>query len=411
MPYSAEACWQQLAVVQAHRDRGELCPYFFDGPGGAQMPQSVLAAMSEYWQGGNANLGAPYASSERVGQIVEQGRVSAAALLNAPPAQIIFDQNMSSLAFKLSRAISQRWRRGDQIIVTQLDHFANVSSWQRAAQDRGVDVITVGLDKQGWQLDYAKLEALLSPKVKLLAVSGASNVCGSIVNLARVAEMANAAGAMLAIDAVHLLPHQLMDVQALDCAVVFGSAYKFCGPHLGFAYLAEPWLSELEAYRVSAATNLGPGRFETGTQSFAAIAGMSAAIDYLAQWGERDAGLRARLVDSYAQFSAHEQGLSERFIRWLQARPQWQLYGLPLADSALRTPTFALSHPQYSPYQLAKQLGEQGVYCGAGHFYAPALLEQWGLAPQPGVLRLGFMHYTLAQQVDELCRLLDGCIA
>lgn len=278
------------------------------------MPQSVLDAMIGYLGHYNSNLGGHYFSSQITVDVMAQARQSAQALLNAPSADnIVFGANMTSLTFQLSRAISRDWQAGDEVIVTALDHYSNVSSWQQAAQDKGAIVHQVRVNESDCTLDMAHLEQLLNEKTRLVAVTYASNTTGSIVDVERVVELAHSVGAQVYVDAVHYLPHHLVDVQALGCDFLACSAYKFFGPHVGIAFVAEPWLQSLQPYKVEPATNVGPGRFETGTQSFEGLAGVTASVEYLAQFGEPHLPLRQRLVQSYAQYNLHEERLSQHF--------------------------------------------------------------------------------------------------
>ncbi|WP_163132277.1 cysteine desulfurase-like protein [Agarivorans sp. Alg241-V36] len=406
MSFSVEAARELFPALNESNQSG--IPTYLDGPGGAQLPQTVLQAMNDYFIKGNSNLGGAFASSKHTEEIVEKGREQARILLNAASANnIVFDANMTSLTFKLSRAISRDWQPNDEILVSALDHYSNVSSWQQAAADKGATVHQVNIDPTNCNLDYTHLESLLNSNTRLLALTYASNTSGSIVDLQRVIAKAKSVGAMVYVDAVHYVPHRLVDVQQLGCDFLLCSAYKFFGPHLGIAYVADPWLEQLKPYKVEPATNLGPGRFETGTQSFAAIAGMSAAVDYLAHWNPQQ-NMRAALAASFEQFAAHEQGLSQNFLERLATHPQVTLYG----ESSLqrlhkRTATFSMRWPSISPQQIAAMLGEHNIATWHGHFYAQGMMEQLGLMDKGGVLRVGFMHYNTHQEVDRLWDLLD----
>ncbi|MDO6762717.1 cysteine desulfurase-like protein [Agarivorans sp. 1_MG-2023] len=384
-------------------------PVFLDGPGGSQVPSSVIQAMADYLLGGNSNLGGAFSVSKRTEQVLQTGRESAQALLNAPSANnIIFDANMTSLTFKLSRAISRDWNSDDEVIVSRLDHYSNVSSWQHAAADKGARVHNVNIDPQNCNLDYQHFESLINPNTRLVAITYASNTSGSIVDLQRVIVKAKSVGAMVYVDAVHYVPHGLVDVQALGCDFLVCSAYKFFGPHLGIAYVADPWLEHLEPYKVEPATNIGPGRFETGTQSFEAIAGMTAAVEYLAHWNSDSDDLRSALVKSYQQFNAHEQALSHHFLERLSKHPHAQLYGESSNQRlANRTATFSLRWPNHAPEQIAGMLADHNIATWHGHFYAQGMMQQLDILDKGGVLRIGFMHYNTHQEIDQLWDLLD----
>lgn len=356
------------ALAQYHNDKPVT---FFDGPGGSQVPQLVLDSMVGYLGRFNANLGGHYFSSQVTVDVMQNARESAQALLNAPSSgNIVFGANMTSLTFQLSRAISRDWQVGDEIIVSALDHYSNVSSWQQAAEDKGVTVHQVRINEEDCTLDMEHLSRLLSDKTRLVAVTYASNTTGSIVDVQQVVSMAHNVGAQVYVDAVHYAPHHLVDVQALGCDFLACSAYKFFGPHVGIAYIADQWLHSIRPYKVEPATNIGPGRFETGTQSFEGLAGVVSAVEYLAQFGEVGLPLRQRLEQSYQLYEQHEQRLSERFLQRLNALDGVNLFGIAKEDSQLRTPTFALTFDRYSPEFIAKTLGEHNICVWNGHFYA-----------------------------------------
>lgn len=309
---------------------------------------------------------------------------------------------MTSLTFQLSRAISRNWRAGDEIIVTSLDHYSNVSSWQQAADDKQAKVLQARVNEQDCSLDIEHLLSLISPRTKLVALTYASNTTGSVVDVKRVVEAAHNVGAMVYVDAVHYAPHHLVDVQQLGCDFLACSAYKFFGPHVGIAYVAPKWLQALQPYKVEPGTNIGPGRFETGTQSFEGLAGVIAAVKYLAQWGNDGDDLRTRLIDSFQQFNQHESAISERFLARLAELEGVTLLGRDEANSEVRTPTFALTFDNHSPEEIAKKLGKRNICVWNGHFYALGLVRQLGLEESGGVVRIGFMHYNTLEEVDIL---------
>ncbi|MDA0382397.1 cysteine desulfurase-like protein [Vibrio owensii] len=396
------------ALAQYHNDRPVT---FFDGPGGSQVPQSVLDSMVNYLGRFNSNLGGHYFSSQATVDVMQSARESAQALLNAPSSgNIVFGANMTSLTFQLSRAISRDWKEGDEIIVSALDHYSNVSSWQQAAEDKGVVVHQVRINEEDCTLDLAHLQSLLNEKTRLVAVTYASNTTGSIVDMHQVVKMAHSIGAQVYVDAVHYAPHHLVDVQALGCDFLACSAYKFFGPHVGIAYLADQWLHSVKPYKVEPATNIGPGRFETGTQSFEGLAGVTAAVEYLAQFGDEDASLRQRLEQSYALYSQHEQQLSEHFLQRLGALDGVNLFGINNESNQLRTPTFALTFDKYAPEFIAKTLGEHNICVWNGHFYALGLVRQLGLEESGGVVRIGCMHYNTTAEIDMLFDVLENIL-
>ena len=381
---------------------------FFDGPGGSQVPISVLEAMSHYLGRYNANLGGHYFSSQKTTQLMNDARAACQALLNAPSSDsIVFGANMTTLTFSLSRAISRTWQAGDEIIVTALDHFANVNSWQQAAEDKSVQVYMARVNPLDCSLDIEHLLSLVTPQTRLIAITLASNATGSIVDIAPVVAAARAVGAQVYVDAVHYAPHHLIDVQALDCDYLVCSAYKFFGPHIGMAYIAPQWLQVIQPYKVEPAPEFGPGRFETGTQSFEALAGLIATIEYLAQWGEEGASLRQRLERSFITYNQYETQLSIHFLTNLAALQGVTLWGQQDSDAEKRTPTFALTFDCASPIEVAKALGEQNICVGNGHFYALGLVRQLDLEKSGGVLRIGMMHYNSTAEVDRLLEALS----
>lgn len=396
------------ALAQYHNHRPVT---FFDGPGGSQVPQSVLDSMVNYLGRFNSNLGGHYFSSQATVDVMQSARDSAQALLNAPSSgNIVFGANMTSLTFQLSRAISRDWKEGDEIIVSALDHYSNVSSWQQAAEDKGVVVHQVRINEEDCTLDLEHLQSLLNEKTRIVAVTYASNTTGSIVDMHQVVKMAHSIGAQVYVDAVHYAPHHLVDVQALGCDFLACSAYKFFGPHVGIAYVADQWLHSVKPYKVEPATNIGPGRFETGTQSFEGLAGVTAAVEYLAQFGDEDASLRQRLEQSYALYSQHEQQLSEHFLQRLGALDGVNLFGINNESNQLRTPTFALTFDKYSPEFIAKTLGEHNICVWNGHFYALGLVRQLGLEESGGVVRIGCMHYNTTAEIDMLFDVLENIL-
>ena len=386
-------------------------PIFLDGPGGSQVPQSVLNAMSAYLGHYNSNLGGAFFSSDKTVELMANARQAAADLLNAPSAQnIVFGPNMTSLTFSFSRAISRDWQAGDEIIVTNADHFSNVSSWQQAAEDKGVKVNTTLINEADCSLDMTQFESLLNSKTKLVAVTYASNTTGSINDIKRIIELAHAVGALVYVDAVHYAPHELIDVQALDCDFLACSAYKFFGPHLGMVYGKKEHLEGFTPYKVEPAKDVAPGRWETGTQSFEAMAGFIAAVDYIAAISELDDGhtRREKLTAAFAKTKQHEMALSEHFLTRLVNYPRIKLYGIDDFDRLNeRTPTFALTFEGLEPRAVSEFLGKQHICVWDGHFYAQGLCKQLNVLDTGGVVRIGCMHYNTVEELDKLFDMFD----
>jgi cysteine desulfurase family protein (TIGR01976 family) len=376
---------------------------FLDGPGGTQSPQTVLDALSGYLAYGSSNLSGPFVTSQHADVVVADARQAMADLLNANrPEEVSFGQNMTSLTFSFSRALSRTWQAGDEIVVTRLDHDANISPWLMAAEDRDVTVRWLDFNPADCTLNLADLPGLLNEKTRLLAITAASNAVGSITDLGTAVQMAHAAGALAYIDAVHYTPHGLVDVQAIDCDFLVCSVYKFFGPHTGVLYGKYEHMESLTAYKVRPASNHAPGKWETGTQSFESLAGVTAAVEYLASIGEGETR-RARLVQAMERTKSYEMMLGERFLLGATAVPGLKVYGIiDIERLAERTPTFAVSLAGFTPEQVAAYLGEQGIFVWDGHYYAIAVMERLGLLDKGGLVRIGFAHYNTVDEVDRL---------
>jgi cysteine desulfurase family protein (TIGR01976 family) len=379
---------------------------FLDGPGGTQTPQSVIDAMVHYLQHNNSNSGGAFITSHNTRQVVAATRQAVADLFNAArPEEIVFGQNMTSLTFAVSRAISRTWQPGDEIVVTRLDHDANISPWVMAAAERQVTVRWLDFRPEDCSLELAELPNLLHEKTRLVAVTHASNAVGTVVDVRRVVEMAHQAGALVYVDAVHFTPHGPIDVQALDCDFLASSAYKYYGPHTGVLYGKYELLDRLEAYKVRPASGRPPGKWETGTQSFESIAGVGAAVDYLASIGPAEAGAerRLRLRQALQSIRHYEALISDRFLRGATTVPGLRVYGITDVERIdERTPTFAVSLPGRTPREVAEALGDQGIFVWDGHYYAVAVMERLGLLEQGGLVRIGFVHYNTFEEVDRV---------
>ncbi len=391
---------------------------FFDGPGGTQTPLGVIDAMGAYLSRDNSNLGGAFITSQRTVQMAAEARQAMADLLNASrPEEIAFGQNMTSLTFAASRAIARTWSAGDEIIVTYLDHDANITPWVMAAADRRVTVRWLKIRTEDCTIDFQHLADLLNERTRLVAVTYASNAVGSMVDVRRVAAMAHQAGALVYVDAVHCAPHNPIDVQALDCDFLACSAYKFFGPHTGIMFGKYDLLDSLEAYKVRPAPGKPPGKWETGTQSFESLAGVKAAVDYLERLdpgGEDGAlagfsGRRARLKRAMLAIKAYEAELSQHFLNRATTVPGLKVYGITDPERLdERAPTFAVSLAGHSPRQVAEYLGRQGIFVWDGHYYAVAVMEQLGTLDQGGLVRIGFVHYNTVEEIDRLIEALTA---
>ena len=377
---------------------------FLDGPGGTQAPQRVIDAMTGYLQRGSSNLGGHFVTSREAGEAVDSARAAIMDFLNARrPEEIIFGQNMTSLTFSISRAIAREWRPGDEIIVTRMDHDANISPWLRAAEDRGVTVRWLDFRPDNCTLMLDTLPELLNERTQLVAVNYASNAVGTITDVARVAEMAHTSGALVYVDAVHYAPHDTIDVQALDCDFLACSVYKFFGPHTGVVYGKYELLASLTAYKVRPADDEPPGKWETGTQSFESLSGVTAAVDYLAAIGSEGGTRRSQLVRAMRAIKQYEAMLSERFLRAVMTVPGLRVYGITdVEELDRRTPTFAISLAGFSPEEVATYLGDRGIFVWNGHYYAVAVMERLGFLESGGLVRIGFTHYNTVEELDRL---------
>jgi cysteine desulfurase family protein (TIGR01976 family) len=386
-------------------------PVFFDGPGGTQVPQRVLDAMVGYLGAYNSNLfDSPFFAVQKTHEVVREARVAAAAFVNAPRAEdIIFGASMSALTSHMSRSIAAEWQEGDEIIVTALDHYANVSFWQRVAEERGVTCHVVHVKVPDCTLDYEHLERLVSEKTRLVAFTLASNVSGSRVDAQRVIKAAKAVGALTYADSVHAAAHFLPDVQALDCDFLACSAYKFCGPHLGILYGRQEHLKRLRPYKVEPASHEPPECWEMGTKSFEALSGFTAAIHYMVSFNNHSS-LRESLKAFYKDIFAYEQGWSRRFLERAGDIEGMRIYGLNDVDQvAARSPTFAFTIEGYHPKAVSDHLAHAGIATGFGNFYAQGLIEALDLAEEGGVVRAGCVHYNTLDELERFFEVLSGC--
>lgn len=377
---------------------------FFDGPAGTQSPHTVIAAMGDYLASGSSNLGGEFIVSQRTNTVAEDARRAMADMLNASrPEEISFGQNMTSLTFAISRAIARTWQTGDEIIVTRLDHDANIAPWLLAAEDRGVTVRWLDFDSADCTLRLDTLPDLLTDRTRLLAITLASNAVGSITDVRRAVDLAHANRTLVYVDSVHYAPHGLIDVQALDCDFLVCSAYKFYGPHTGILYGKYEHMAALTAYKVRPAPALPPGKWETGTQSFESLAGVTAAVNYLADLSTVDGDRRTRLTAAMAHIKTYEMGLSEQFLRGATTVPGLKVYGVTdIERLEERAPTFAVSLDGYTASELARRLGEVGIFVWDGHYYAVAVMERLGLLESGGLVRIGFVHYNTSAEIDRL---------
>jgi cysteine desulfurase family protein (TIGR01976 family) len=396
---------QQFPGLNLRRDG--VTPIFLDGPAGTQVPQRVIDAMVRYLTHCNANHGGVFATSIESDRILDDAHAAMADLLNAAaPSEIIFGNNMTSLTFHLSRSIAKILKAGDEVMVTRLDHDANVSPWVLAARDAGATVRWIDIRREDCTLDLDSFRAQLNGKTKWVAVGLASNGVGTINDVATITHEAKRAGAMVFLDAVHYAPHGPIDVQALGCDFLACSAYKFFGPHVGVLWGKRALLESLPCYKVRPSSNELPGKWMTGTQNHEGLAGVVAAVEYLADLaapGQRRARLRQAMVD----IQSYEQTLSSHLLTGLAQRPRFRVLGVrDLNRLKERVPTISITAPDSSPQQMAAYLAGRQIYAWAGNSYALEVSEQLGLEPL-GFLRLGLVHYNTTSEIDALLRALD----
>lgn len=375
---------------------------FFDAPGGTQVPQPVIDAIGGYLAHSNANTHGAFVTSRRTDAVIAAAHQAMADMLGCAPEETVFGPNMTTLTFALSRAIGRDLGPGDEIVVTRLDHDANVAPWMALAE-RGVTIREVDVDIEDCTLDMADLAAKINPRTKLVAVGYASNAVGTINDVRRAVELAHSVGALAFIDAVHYAPHGPIDVRALDCDFLACSVYKFFGPHIGCLYGKAEHLERLRPYKVRPASDASPDRWMTGTQSHEGLAGVAAAVDYLAGLAGPAAGRREAIVAAMTALKDYERALSERLIAGLLAIPGLSFYGIREPERfAQRTPTVAIRLGGHTPREVAERLGEQGIFVWDGNYYALSLSERLGVEESGGMVRIGLAHYNTADEVDRL---------
>jgi len=379
---------------------------FLDGPAGTQVPKQVMDAVQYYFLGANANTYGAFLTSRRANEMILSARAAMADFFNCDSNEVAFGQNMTTITFALSRAIARELKPGDEIVVTTLDHDANVAPW-RALEEKGVVIRQVDIHESDCTLDLDDLKRKISAKTKLVAVGYASNIVGTINPVAEITKLAHAAGALMFIDAVHYAPHGPIDVKALDCDFLVCSPYKFFGPHMGTLYGKKEHLERFKPYKVRPATDASPECWETGTQVQELIAGIAAAVDYLAELGRHCVPSvktrREALLAAYRATRRYETTLITKLIEGLQAIPGVQIFGITDSnrfDERCSTLSFRLG--DHHPTKIATFLGDRGIFTWDGNFYALNLSERLGVEQKGGVLRVGLVHYNTAEEVDRL---------
>ena len=374
---------------------------YFDGPGGTQVPRVVAEAMNEYLFNHNANTHWSYPTSEETDAIIASGRAAMADLFNSSPSEVVFGPNMTTLTFHLARALGRAWGPGDEVIVTELDHHANVAPWQALAVERGVVVRTVRMIPERGQLDWLDLEKQVSRRTRLIAIGAASNAIGTVNDIKGAAQLARSVDALVFVDAVHYAPHALVDVRELDCDFLACSAYKFYGPHIGALFGRLELLSEIDFPKLRPAPDTAPERAETGTQNHEGIAGATAAIDFLASLTPGDTR-RARLARVFRELHARGELLFKQMWQGLSETRGVTVFGSP--PEASRTPTLSFIVEGVSSQEVSRRLVECGVFASHGNFYAMTVAERLGHL-EDGLVRAGCACYTTE---EEVARLIDA---
>ncbi|CAN5614686.1 cysteine desulfurase-like protein [soil metagenome] len=378
-------------------------PAFFDAPGGTQVPRVVIDAIAEYLALHNANTGGAFPASIETDAMIWRARERMAAFLNArSPREIVFGANMTTLTFALSRALGAEWGAGDEVVVTTLDHQANIAPWVRVAEERGMTVRTVPFDPESVTLDFDVLRGSIGPRTRLVAVGYASNAVGTITDVRQIARLAREVGALCFVDAVHFAPHRLLDVQEMGCDWVACSVYKFFGPHVGVLWGRQEHLERFRPFKVPPALDTAPERWETGTLNHEGIAGTAAAVEWIASLAPHAAaeGERPAIESAMRLIERQEMALFSRLLDGLQEIPGVRIYGPPAGTA--RTPTVGFTLRGFTPREVAARLSEEGISVWEGDFYASTVVQGLGLAERGGLLRAGLAPYVTTEDVDRL---------
>ena len=401
------------SLAQMHDEKSPVV--FLDNPGGTQVHQSVIDATTDYYLHHNANGDGAFATSQRSDEILHEAHAAVADMLNAAsPDEIVFGPNMTTLTLGISRALAREIGPGDEIVVTRMDHDANISPWLLVAKDRGATLRWADFDVEDYTLDMARLNGLINKKTKIVAVGYASNAIGTVHDVATIVNWAHEAGALAFVDAVQYAPHGPIDVQALDCDLLAISAYKFFGSHVGALYGRYDLLDRLQAYQVRPAPKEPPGKYETGTQNHEGIAGVLAAINYLAEIGERYGKDYANLFPSFSDrrlrlktgmtvLRGYDYILSKAILDELETLPNIRIHGITdRGRLEERVPTVSFTWEGHHPRDVAAYLGKQGLFVWDGNYYALAVTERLGLESKGGMVRIGAVHYNTVEEIQRL---------
>jgi cysteine desulfurase family protein (TIGR01976 family) len=382
----------------ARREQGKPVAYF-DGPGGTQVPRAVADAMTDYLLHHNANTHWAYPTSAETDAMLADARVAFADFFGAAPADVSFGNNMTTITFHVARALARRWSAGDEIVVTELDHHANVAPWHAVAKERGLVVRTIPLDATTFRHEADAVARLVGPRTRLVAIGAASNALGTITDVAEVCAVARRAGALSYVDAVHFAPHELLDVRTIGCDFLACSSYKFYGSHAGILYGRADLVQSLDVPKLAPAPEEAPERLETGTQNHEGIIGAAAAVEYIASLALGGGSRRERLAAAFGALHVRGEALLARLWSGLAAIDGVTLYGPP--PGTPRTPTVSFTVRGYSTEEVARRLVRSGIYASNGDFYAASVAERLGRGAD-GFVRAGAAAYTTADEVDRL---------
>jgi cysteine desulfurase family protein (TIGR01976 family) len=389
------------ALARTYNGRGVV---YFDGPGGSQVARQAIDAMAGYMERGGANLHGVFPTSTETEEILARTRETAADFLGAEPDETAFGANMTTLTFAISRALAREWDETSEIVVTELDHRANVDPWLIAAREKGAKVRWVRIDPETMTLDQDDFERNINEKTRLVAVGLASNAVGTVNGVAAIAEMAHDVDAIVAVDAVHAAPHIPVDRDAINADIITCSAYKFFGPHVGVTVIRRELLERLDVYRLDPAPHYIPDKLETGTQNHEGIAGVKGAIDFIASLGE-GSSRREKLANAMQTIEEYEAGLAETFRTALQDLPGVKLYAAP--DGIRKTPTIAFRVEGYSTDQVCVRMLQHGFFIAAGDFYASTIAERLGIKDSGGFVRAGLAPYNTEDEVERFVTALE----
>lgn len=379
---------------------------YFDGPGASQMPNRVYRAYTDHVLNDKANAGGYFETSVNTTEAVERARIALALFMNCESDEIVLGANATTSIFQFSRAISRDWTSEDEVVVTKLDHFANVSPWLEVAKDKNCKITSVGFDLDTGEYNLAEFEKVITNKTKIVAVNYACNALGTINPIKEITKIAHANGAMVFVDAVHYAPHGLIDAQDLDCDFLVTSVYKYFGPHISAVFAKKKHLENFEPYKVEPASDNVPNRWETGTPDFSAIAAIPSTIKYLISLSENSSPTRKNLELAYKNITEYENELSRYFLNKIWELKHVKVHGIKNTDDVnKRTPTFALTIKGKTSHQVAEYLAKHGIFAWSGHFYALDVVKSYDLE-KDGLLRIGLLHYNTKREIKELISVL-----